>query len=58
MVSGSRTLRQPASRRPVSVILDRLVAGMTADGIATEYPSATTAEVRAAAAYGAAPTKS
>ena len=36
----------------------RLVAGVTADEIATEYPSVTTAELRAAAAYGAAPAKS
>jgi uncharacterized protein (DUF433 family) len=42
------------TRVPVSVILDCLAGGMTADQITTEYPSLTTAGVRAAAAYGAA----
>jgi uncharacterized protein (DUF433 family) len=42
------------TRVPVSVILDCLAAGMTADQIAAEYPSVTPAGVRAAAAYGAA----
>jgi uncharacterized protein (DUF433 family) len=39
---------------PVSVILDCLAAGMTAEAIAAEYPTVTVAGVRAAAAYGAA----
>jgi uncharacterized protein (DUF433 family) len=42
------------TRVPVSVILDCLAAGMTAEEIAAEYPAVTTAGVRAAAAYGAA----
>jgi uncharacterized protein (DUF433 family) len=42
------------TRVPVSVILDCLAAGMTADQITAEYPSVTPAGVRAAAAYGAA----
>jgi uncharacterized protein (DUF433 family) len=42
------------TRVPVSVILDCLAAGMNADEITAEYPSVTTAGVRAAAAYGAA----
>lgn len=42
------------TRVPVSVILDCLATGMTADEIATEYPTVTMAGVRAAAAYGAA----
>ena len=41
------------TRIPVSVILDCLAAGMTAEQIVQEYPSATQAGVRAAAAYGA-----
>lgn len=41
------------SRVPVSVVLDCLAAGMTVDEILTEYPTVTTAGVRAAAAYGA-----
>jgi uncharacterized protein (DUF433 family) len=40
------------TRVPVSVILDCLAAGMTADEINTEYPSVSPAGVRAAAAYG------
>ena len=40
------------TRIPVSVILDCLAAGMTAEQIVQEYPSATQAGVRAAAAYG------
>ncbi len=39
---------------PVSVILDCLAAGMTAEQIIAEYPTVTIAGVRAAAAYGAA----
>jgi uncharacterized protein (DUF433 family) len=42
------------TRVPVSVILDCLAAGMTAEEITAEYPSVTVAGVRAAAAYGAA----
>jgi uncharacterized protein (DUF433 family) len=42
------------TRVPVSVILDCLAAGMTAEEIAAEYPKVTVAGVRAAAAYGAA----
>lgn len=41
------------TRVPVSVILDCLAAGMTADEITAEYPSVPLAGVRAAAAYGA-----
>jgi uncharacterized protein (DUF433 family) len=42
------------TRVPVSVILDCLAAGMTAEEIIAEYPAVTVAGVRAAAAYGAA----
>jgi uncharacterized protein (DUF433 family) len=42
------------TRVPVSVILDCLAAGMTAEEIIAEYPTVTVAGVRAAAAYGAA----
>jgi uncharacterized protein (DUF433 family) len=42
------------TRVPVSVILDGLAAGMTAEEITSEYPTVTVAGVRAAAAYGAA----
>jgi uncharacterized protein (DUF433 family) len=42
------------TRVPVSVILDCLAAGMTAEQITAEYPTVTAAGVRAAAAYGAA----
>ena len=41
------------TRIPVSIVLDCLADGMTADEIIAEYPSLTTAAVRAAAAYGA-----
>ena len=41
------------TRIPVSVVLDCLADGMTADEIVAEYSSLTTAAVRAAAAYGA-----
>ena len=41
------------TRVPVSVILDCLATGLTADEITAEYPSVTPAGVRAAAAYGA-----
>jgi uncharacterized protein (DUF433 family) len=41
------------TRVPVSVILDCLAAGMTAEAITAEYPTVTVAGVRAAAAYGA-----
>jgi uncharacterized protein (DUF433 family) len=42
------------TRVPVSVILDCLATGMTAEEITVEYPTVTVAGVRAAAAYGAA----
>jgi uncharacterized protein (DUF433 family) len=42
------------TRVPVSVILDCLAAGLTAEQITAEYPTVTVAGVRAAAAYGAA----
>lgn len=42
------------TRVPVSVALDCLAAGMTAEEITAEYPSVATAGVCAAAAYGAA----
>ncbi len=42
------------TRVPVSVILDCLAAGMTAEDVTAEYPTVTVAGVRAAAAYGAA----
>jgi uncharacterized protein (DUF433 family) len=42
------------TRVPVSVILDCLAAGMTAEEITSEYPTISVAGVRAAAAYGAA----
>ncbi len=42
------------TRVPVSVILDCLAAGMTAEQIVAEYPAVTEAGIRAAAAYGAA----
>ena len=42
------------TRVPVSVILDCLAAGMTAEQITAEYPTVTVTGVRAAAAYGAA----
>ncbi|MEP7025027.1 MAG: DUF433 domain-containing protein [Actinomycetota bacterium] len=42
------------TRVPVSVILDCLAAGMTAQEITAEYPVVTVTGVRAAAAYGAA----
>jgi uncharacterized protein (DUF433 family) len=40
------------TRIPVSVILDCLAAGITAEKITGEYPTVTTAGVRAAAIYG------
>ncbi len=42
------------TRVAVSVILDCLAAGMSADEITAEYPSVSPAGVRAAAAYGSA----
>ena len=42
------------TRVPVSVILDCLAGGMTAEEITAEYPTVPAAGVRAAAAYGAA----
>jgi uncharacterized protein (DUF433 family) len=41
------------TRVPVSVVLDCLAAGMTAEEIVAEYPTVTVAGIRAAAAYGA-----
>ncbi len=41
------------TRVPVSVILDCLAAGMTAEEIVDEYSSVSLAGIRAAAAYGA-----
>lgn len=41
------------TRVPVSVLLDCLAAGMSADEIVAEYPTITVTGVRAAAAYGA-----
>ena len=38
----------------VSIILDCIAAGMSEEEILTEYPTLTTAGIRAAAAYGAA----
>jgi len=42
------------TRVPVSVILDCLAAGITAEGITAEYLTVTVAGLRAAGAYGAA----
>jgi uncharacterized protein (DUF433 family) len=42
------------TRIPVSVVLDCLADGMAIDEIIGQYPSLTSADVRAAAAYGAA----
>ena len=39
---------------PVSVILDCLAAGMTAEDVVAEFPTVTVDGVHAAAAYGAA----
>ena len=41
------------TRVSVSVVLDCLAAGMSADEIAKEYPTLTSKGVQAAAAYGA-----
>jgi uncharacterized protein (DUF433 family) len=41
------------TRVPVSVVLDCLASGMTADQIVAEYPILTADQVHAAAAYGA-----
>jgi uncharacterized protein (DUF433 family) len=59
MISADpRVMRSQAvitgTRVPVSVILDCLAAGMTAEEITAEYPSLTVAGIRAAAGYGAA----
>ena len=45
------------TRVPVSVILDCLAAGMTAEEVTAEYATVTVAGIRAAAAYGAAPAR-
>ena len=42
------------TRIAVSIVLDCLGDGMTIDKIVAQYPSLTPADVRAAAAYGAA----
>jgi uncharacterized protein (DUF433 family) len=58
MSADSRVMHGQAviagTRVPVSVILDCLAAGMTAEEIPAEYPTVTTVGVRVAAAYGAA----
>jgi uncharacterized protein (DUF433 family) len=41
------------TRIPVSVVLDNLAAGMTAEEIIKSYPSLTLDDVRASVAYGA-----
>ena len=41
------------TRIPVSVVLDNLAAGLTADGIVESYPSLAIDDVRAALAYAA-----
>ena len=41
------------TRVPVSVVLDCLAAGMTAEQIVSQYPTLTSEGARAAAAYGA-----
>ena len=41
------------TRVPVSVVLDCLAAGMSAEQIVEEYPTLTSEGVQAAAAYGA-----
>lgn len=41
------------TRIMVSVVLDRLAAGMTEVEIVADYPTLTTVGIRAAAAYGA-----
>ena len=41
------------TRVPVSVVLDCLAAGMSAEQIASQYPTLASAGARAAAAYGA-----
>ena len=53
-IGKPRLLAVRFPRRPVSVILDCLAAGMTAEEITAEYPSVTVAGIRAAAGYGAA----
>ena len=45
-IAGTRVL--------VSVVLDNLAEGLTAEAIAAEYPPVTVADVRAALAYAAA----
>jgi uncharacterized protein (DUF433 family) len=52
MMNGQAVIA--CTRVPVSVILDCLGAGMTAEEITAEYPTVTAEGVRAAAAYGAA----
>ena len=42
------------TRVPVSMVLDCLAAGMTAEEITAEYPTVTAVGVRAAATYDAA----
>ncbi|MEM8903367.1 MAG: DUF433 domain-containing protein [Actinomycetota bacterium] len=48
---GQATIR--GTRVTVSVVLDSLAAGMTAEEIITGYPALTVEGIRAAIAYGA-----
>ena len=41
------------TRIPVSVVLDNLAAGLTAEGVVASYPSLAIDDVRAALAYAA-----
>jgi uncharacterized protein (DUF433 family) len=41
------------TRIPVSVVLDNLAAGLSADEIISSYPSLTTEDIQAAVAYAA-----
>lgn len=52
VVHGQARIRD--TRIPVSVVLDRLAAGLSEDEILRQYPSLTVEGTRAAAAYGAA----
>lgn len=46
-------VRVAGTRIPVSVVLDALAAGLAEADILREYPTLTTAGIRACAAYGA-----
>ena len=52
IVHGQACLK--GTRIPVSIVLDCLGDGMTIEEIVGQYPSLTSVDVRAAAAYGAA----